>query len=242
MSDLISRIVSEFVAPGRVEKSTPVTTASHLASMIDHTLLKPEATEADIARMCEETIRYQFASICILPAWVSFCAGFKSQGKIDVCSVVGFPLGASATNIKAAEAGQAVMDGADEIDMVLNVGWMKSGKYELVERDIRAIVRASVGRPVKVILETCVLTDEEKIRACLLAKKSGASFVKTSTGFHPGGGATTQDILLMRRTVGPDMGVKASGGIRTTEQALAMVEAGATRLGTSSSLKIIGVI
>ncbi|MBU0517390.1 deoxyribose-phosphate aldolase [bacterium] len=212
-----------------------------MAGMLDHTLLKPEATEAEIGRMCEETIRYQFASICILPAWTPYCVGFKAHGKITVCTVTGFPLGASPTNIKAAEAGQSVMDGADEIDMVINLGWMKSGHYDLVERDIRAVVRASVGRLVKVIIETCVLTDEEKIRACLLAKKAGAGFVKTSTGFHPGGGATAQDVALMRRTVGPDMGVKASAGIRTPEQAQIMVAAGANRIGTSSSLKIIGV-
>ncbi len=239
--DLISRIVSEVMVPQPGMIAPVNREQAHLAKMIDHTLLQPDATDRDIRRVCQETIQYGFASVCVHSCWVSLCASFKSAGNLRVCAVVGFPLGSSPSTIKAAEAGQAVMDGADEIDMVMNVGFLKSGKFDLVEEDIRRVVKAAQKRPVKVIIETCLLTDEEKVRACLIAKRAGAAFVKTSTGFNPKDGAKIGDVRLMRRVVGPDMGVKASGGIRTTEQAQAMIRAGADRIGASSSLAIIGV-
>lgn len=239
--ELISKIVSEVMVPDAGMIAPLPQDQARLAGMIDHTLLQPDATEDDVRRVCQEALQYGFASVCVHACWVPLCAGLNSSGRMTICAVVGFPLGASPTVVKAAEAGQAVMDGAGEIDMVMNVGFLKSGKYDLVEEDIRRVVRASQGRPVKVIIENCLLTDEEKVRACLIAKNAGAAFVKTSTGFNPKDGAKIGDVRLMRRVVGPDMGVKAAGGIRTTEQALAMIEAGANRIGASSSLAIIGV-
>lgn len=209
-----------------------------LARMIDHTLLKADATEADIRKLCAEAREHLFASVCVNPANVALCAELLAGSEVKVCTVVGFPLGATTPEVKAFETQQAIEDGATEIDTVLNIGALKSGQAERVQQDIRAVVEACPeGVVTKVILETCLLTDDEKITACLLAQAVGADFVKTSTGFSIGG-ATVHDVALMRRTVGPDMGVKASGGIRDRATALAMIEAGATRLGASASIAI----
>jgi deoxyribose-phosphate aldolase len=211
-----------------------------LASLIDHTLLKPEATPDQIATLCQEAKTYAFASVCVNPTQVKLCATLLKGSAVKVCSVVGFPLGATLTSVKAFETLAAIADGAGEIDMVINVGALKSGDKSLVEEDIRQVVQAAhnAGALVKVIIEACLLTDEEKVSACRLAKKAGADFVKTSTGFSTGG-ATLDDVALMRRTVGPEMGIKAAGGIRTRADAEAMVKAGATRLGASAGIKII---
>lgn len=207
--------------------------------MIDHTLLKPEATAKEIDQLCEEAAKYCFASVCINPSWVKRAAQKLARSGVKVCTVVGFPLGATSTQAKALETEIAVSHGAQEVDMVINVGWLKSGEYELVKKDIAAVVRHA-GRqvPVKVILETCLLTNEEKIKSCVLSKEAGAAYVKTSTGFNKGG-ATAADIALMRHVVGQDMGVKASGGVRTYEDALQMVQSGASRIGASASVKIV---
>jgi deoxyribose-phosphate aldolase len=205
-----------------------------LAGMLDHTLLKPDATESDIKQICEEAI----ATVCVYPCWVPLCVRYAGDKPLKVCTTVGFPLGGNVTAIKAAEAAQAVQAGAHEIDMVLNIGYLKSGKLDLMEEDIRQVVEASAGRSVKVIIETCLLSDEEKVLASLISQRAGAGFVKTSTGFSKAG-ANAADIALIRRVVGPEMGIKASGGIRTYEQAMKMVDAGATRLGTSSSVAIV---
>jgi deoxyribose-phosphate aldolase len=211
-----------------------------IASLIDHTLLRPEATAPDIHKLCVEARKHEFASVCVNPYWVRLAAAELATSPVKVCTVVGFPLGASATAGKVAETEAAIIDGATEIDMVLNIGELRGGHHEEVEEDIRAVVEiAHRGDAiVKVILETCLLTDEQKIAACQIAKKAGADFVKTSTGFSTGG-ATVGDIFLMRREVGPDMGVKASGGIRTLEDVQRMVTAGATRIGTSSGVKLV---
>ena len=210
-----------------------------LASMIDHTLLKPEATPGQIERLCREAIENGFATVCVNGAWVAAAAAHLSGSPVRVDAVAGFPLGAGTTRSKAFEAGDAVAGGASEIDMVVNVGALKAGLDDVVGRDIGAVV-AAVGAAgiVKVILETCLLDDAEKVRACELARDAGAAFVKTSTGFGPGG-ATVEDVALMRRTVGDALGVKASGGIRTLDVALAMIRAGADRLGTSSGVQIV---
>lgn len=212
-----------------------------LARMIDHTLLKPEATKEQIIQLCNEAKKFHFASVCINPSYVSICAKLLRDTAVKVCTVVGFPLGATSTATKAFETEHALRDGAKEIDMVINVGMLKSGDYDYVENDIFAVVTTTrrYGALVKVILETVLLTDEEKIKACLLAKRAGADFVKTSTGFAKGG-ATVGDIALMRKVVGTAMGVKASGGVRTREEALAMVASGADRIGASASVKIVG--
>ncbi len=210
-----------------------------IARMIDHTLLKPEATEEQITQLCQEAATYCFASVCINPIWVELCAKLLRRSGVKVCTVIGFPLGATTTETKAYETRSSIGKGATEIDMVINVGLMKSRQYHRVREDIRAVVRAT--RPnilVKVILETCLLSDEEKVKACELSVEAGADFVKTSTGFSTGG-ATVEDIALMRKVVGPEIGVKASGGVRSFEDAEAMVKAGATRLGASAGLKII---
>lgn len=209
---------------------------SEMAAMIDHTLLKPEATRSDIRLLCMQTIEYGFASACVNPSWVPVAADLLEGSGSVVCSVVGFPLGASPA--MAMEAAWAVDQGAGELDMVLPVGFLKSGMTAETARSIREVVEASSGRPVKVILETCLLSDTEKVKACRLAMESGASWVKTSTGFG-GSGATVGDVALMRSVVGDKLGVKASGGIRTLEDALEMIEAGARRLGCSRSVQII---
>lgn len=211
---------------------------TELASMIDHTLLKPDATKEQVIKLCEEARQYVFASVCINPAFVKLSAECLKGSPVKVCTVIGFPLGATTSVTKEIETRDAIANGADEIDMVINVGALKAGNYELVQKDIETVVAAACGRIVKVILETALLTDEEKVMACKLSKKAGADFVKTSTGFGPGG-ATAQDIALMRQTVGKYMGVKASGGIRDLETAQKMIEAGATRIGASASVAIV---
>lgn len=209
-----------------------------LASMIDHTLLRADATEAEIRALCAEAREYQFASVCINPGWVAVAAEELSGSPVKVCTVIGFPLGATTATAKAIESRDAIANGATEVDMVINVGALKSGDDDRVRRDIEAVVAAARGQAlVKVILETALLSREEKVKACLLAKMAGADFVKTSTGFSTGG-ATVEDIALMRETVGPEMGVKASGGIRSAEDAQAMIAAGATRIGASASVAI----
>lgn len=210
-----------------------------VARLIDHTLLKPDATEEQIRQLCREAADYCFASVCVNPTWVELCAKLLRRSGVKVCTVIGFPLGATTSGTKAYETRDAVGKGAAEADMVINVGALKSGRYRRVREDIQSVVRAS--RPnvvVKVILETCLLTDEEKVKACELSKEAGADFVKTSTGFSTGG-ATVEDVALMRKTVGAEMGVKASGGVRDLETARQMVRAGATRIGASASIKIV---
>ena len=209
-----------------------------IASMIDHTLLKPEATPAQIEKLCAEAAEYHFASVCVNPVYIPLAARLLKGTGVKVCCVVGFPLGAIAPEQKAAEAASCAAMGAEELDMVIHVGAAKAGDWALVQRDIEGVVKAAAGYTVKVIIETCLLTDEEKVKACEAAKAAGAHFVKTSTGFSTGG-ATTHDIALMRKTVGPEMGVKASGGIRDYETAMAMIEAGANRIGASAGIAIV---
>jgi deoxyribose-phosphate aldolase len=217
-----------------------VPTDGRLAHMIDHTLLKPDATQDQIAQLCHEARKYGFASACVNPSNVEQCVQLLKGSSIPVCAVVGFPLGATPTQVKVFEAQQAIRDGATEVDMVINIGMLKSGDYKLVERDIASVARAChAGNAIlKVIIEAALLTDEEKVAACQLAKIAGADFVKTSTGFGPGG-ATVEDVALMRRVVGPTMGVKAAGGIRTYADAQKMIAAGANRIGASGSVKIM---
>jgi deoxyribose-phosphate aldolase len=215
-------------------------TDESLAPTIDHTLLKPDATQDQIAQLCFEARKHGFASVCVNPAQVKLCADLLKDSGIPVCTVVGFPLGATSTDVKVFEAQQAIREGASELDMVINVGALKSRDYELVERDIASLARAChAGNAIlKVIIEAALLTDEEKVAACQLAKVAGADFVKTSTGFGPGG-ATAEDVALMRRVVGPSMGVKAAGGIRSHADAQKMIAAGASRIGASASVKIL---
>ncbi len=209
-----------------------------IAAMIDHTLLKPEDTPAQIEKLCAEAAEYHFASVCVNPVYIPLAARLLKGTGVKVCCVVGFPLGAIAPEQKAAEAASCAAMGAEELDMVIHVGAAKVGDWALVQRDIEGVVKAAAGHTVKVIIETCLLTDEEKVKACEAAKAAGAHFVKTSTGFSTGG-ATTHDIALMRKTVGPEMGVKASGGIRDYETAMAMIEAGANRIGASAGIAIV---
>jgi deoxyribose-phosphate aldolase len=213
-------------------------TRTRLAGMIDHTLLKPTATSSDILRLCDEAKAMGAATVCVNPVYVSCAREALRASAVGVCTVVGFPLGASCSAIKAAEARTAVSDGADEVDMVINIGAVKSDRRAQVAEDISAVIDASGTATVKVIIEACYLTDEEKAWACGLAAEAKASFVKTSTGFGSGG-ATTYDVALMRRSVPANVGVKAAGGIRTLADALALIEAGATRLGTSAGLVIL---
>jgi deoxyribose-phosphate aldolase len=211
-----------------------------IAGLIDHTLLKPEATREQIETLCREAREYGFASVCVNPCWVLACAERLRGSETRVCTVAGFPLGATTPATKAFEAARAVSEGACEVDMVMNVGALKSGDYRLVERDIAGVVAAC--RParalVKVIIEAALLTDDEKVKACVIVKAAGADFVKTSTGFGPGG-ATAADVALMRRVVGPAMGVKAAGGVRDLKSAQALIEAGADRIGASVGVKIV---
>jgi deoxyribose-phosphate aldolase len=213
--------------------------AGDWASLIDHTLLKPDASQTEIKRLCEEAAQYHFASVCVNPTWVRACACHLQGSGVPVCTVIGFPLGATLPDVKAYEARRAIMDGAREVDMVINVGALKSGDDCLVEHDIRSVVEVAHEYDVtcKVIIETALLTDDEKVRACQAAKNAGADFVKTSTGFSKGG-ATVADIALMRRVVGAELGVKASGGVKNIDDARAMVQAGATRIGASVGVKI----
>lgn len=214
-------------------------TAHDWASLVDHTLLKPEAAESDIKKLCNEAIEFGFASVCVNPAWVKKAAEFLRGSSVPVCTVIGFPLGATLSDVKAYEARRAIFNGATEVDMVINIGALKSGDDCAVEDDIRAVALAAHenGVLLKVIIETALLTDDEKVRACLASKNAGADFVKTSTGFAKGG-ATVEDVALMRRVVGANLGVKASGGVKGIEDARAMFEAGATRIGASVGVKI----
>jgi len=211
-----------------------------VSAMIDHTLLKPDASRADIERLCQEAVEFRFATVCVNPTWVATAAARVRQSGVGVCAVVGFPLGATTADVKHYETRRAIFDGATEIDMVINIGALKSGDLRLVERDIEAVTAPcrDSGVVSKVIIEAAYLTDEEKVTACTLARAAGADFVKTSTGFGPGG-ATVADVALMRRAVGDQMGVKAAGGVRDLEGLKAMVAAGATRVGASAGVKIV---
>lgn len=209
-----------------------------LAKMIDHTLLDPSATRDRVERLCEEAKTYRVHAVCVNPSWVSFAAGSLRGSGVKVSSTVGFPLGASLTEVKAFEAAAVVRLGASEVDMVINIGALKSQDLAAVREDMEQVVRACKGLPVKVIIETAYLNAQEKVQACKLAQEAGAAFVKTSTGFSPGG-ATVEDVALMRKTVGDRIGVKASGGIRTLKDALEMIAAGASRIGTSSTVEIL---
>ncbi|MDG3142325.1 deoxyribose-phosphate aldolase [Streptococcus suis] len=206
--------------------------------LIDHTLLKSNSTQAQIDTLIDEAIEYEFASVCVNPTWVSYAKQRLQNSPVKVCTVIGFPLGANTSEVKAFETTNAVENGADEIDMVINIGAAKDGRFDEVQSDIAAVVQASGGKLVKVIIETCLLTDDEKIKACKAAMAAGADFVKTSTGFSTGG-ATVSDVALMRQTVGSDLGVKASGGARSLEDVKQLVEAGANRIGTSSGVAIV---
>jgi deoxyribose-phosphate aldolase len=210
-----------------------------MASLIDHTALKPDTTKQQIEQLCAEAAKHGFASVCVNPTWVKMAAELLRESSVKVCTVIGFPLGASTTETKVFETENAITGGATEVDMVINIGALKSGDAGLVEQDIRAVVEAAGAEALtKVIIETALLSDEEKVQACELAKAAGADFVKTSTGFASGG-ATAEDVALMRKTVGPDIGVKASGGVRDRKTADEMVRAGATRIGASAGVAII---
>lgn len=211
---------------------------NELAKMIDHTILKPEATEKEVEKLCKEALEYNFASVCINPSMVEKAAEMLKGSDVKVCTVIGFPLGATTTEVKAFETEDVIKKGATEVDMVINVGKLKEGNLAYVKKDIEAVVNAAKGKALtKVIIETCLLTDEEKVTACKLSKEAGADFVKTSTGFSTGG-ATAKDIKLMRETVGEELGVKASGGVRSLEDAELMIENGASRIGASASISI----
>ena len=209
-----------------------------LNRMIDHTLLKANATRAQIEKLCDEALEYNFASVCVNTCWVPLAHEKLAGSEVNTCCVVGFPLGAMLTEAKAAETRLAVEAGADEVDMVINIGWLLDGEYNAVRDDIAAVVKAADGKCVKVIIEACLLTDEQKVKACELSVEAGATFVKTSTGFSTGG-ATVADVALMRKTVGDRCLVKAAGGIHTADEARAMVEAGADRLGCSAGIQIM---
>jgi len=246
-NELIDRIVADVVAklgervrPGASSVGTiPTATPIELAKYIDHTLLRPEAPDAAFDKLCAEAIEYGFFSVCVNSSRVPYVARKLQGSDVKVCSVVGFPLGSMTSRAKSFETREAISDGAAEIDMVINVGKLKSKDYRAVEEDIRAVRRATRSNTIlKVIIETVFLTQDEKVIACELAKKAGADFVKTSTGFL-GGGATVEDIVLMRRVVGPDMGVKASGGIRTQKAALELIGAGATRIGAGAGVALV---
>ncbi|MCS6951866.1 MAG: deoxyribose-phosphate aldolase [Bryobacterales bacterium] len=238
-ADKVCRVVA--AGAGRVSCCPAVARAQpSIAALIDHTLLRPEATRSDILRLCAEARQYGFASVCVNPYWVPLAAEALRGTSVKVCTVAGFPLGAAMTEIKRAEAEAAVRTGATEVDMVINIGALRSGDYDAVKTDIQSVVEIChrAGALVKVILETALLDDRQKVIACVLARLAGADFVKTSTGFGPGG-ATVQDVALMRQVVGPEVGVKAAGGIRTLEDLRRMVAAGATRIGASASVRIV---
>lgn len=233
LQDFIDSGVTRF---GTKLGHTPKT--PNMAKYIDHTLLKAQATKAEIEQLCKEAAEYKFASVCVNPYWVPLCSQLLKGTGVLVCTVIGFPLGATSTAAKVAETNDAIKNGAEEVDMVINIGALKAGDLATVRRDIAEVKKAAGHRILKVIFETGLLTDEEKINACRLSKEAGADFVKTSTGFGPGG-ATPADIALMRRVVGPDMGVKASGGVRDTKTAQQMIEMGATRIGASAGIAIV---
>lgn len=209
-----------------------------LNKYIDHTLLKPESTKRQVEKLVDEAKKYHFASVCVNPIWVSYVGELLAESDVKVCTVVGFPLGSMTSHVKVFETQDAIKNGADEIDMVLNIGLLKSGFYDSVKKDIEAVVKASGDKIVKVIIETCLLTKEEKVKACELVVSAGADYVKTSTGFSTGG-ATLEDVKLIRQIVGPKFGVKAAGGTRTRDDAEAFIKAGATRIGTSAGIQII---
>jgi deoxyribose-phosphate aldolase len=214
-------------------------TKANLASLIDHTLLKADVTKEQIIQLCKEAKEHKFASVCVNPTWVKICAAELQDSPVKVCTVIGFPLGATTPDVKEFETKQAVANGASEVDMVINIGALKDGDNDLVERDILTVVEAAKDQAVvKVIIETALLNEEEKVRACIISQRAGADYVKTSTGFSTGG-ATISDVALMRKAVGPDLGVKASGGVRDREAVLELVEAGATRIGASSGVAIV---
>lgn len=235
--------VQQVVNAGATRLTSTLGNVDHGASMskmIDHTLLKPDATQDQVAQLCYEARKYDFAAVCVNPSYVKLCSELLKGAPVHVCTVVGFPLGATPPEVKAYEAQQAIDDGATEVDMVINVGALKSKDYALVERDIASVARTchAGGAVLKVIIEAALLGDEEKVIACQLAKTASADYVKTSTGFGPGG-ATVHDVALMRRAVGPSMGIKAAGGIKDYDDAQAMVAAGATRIGASAGIKIL---
>ena len=236
---LVSRITEEVLKKvGDMNAISPQQGDGSVLGKIDHTLLKPDAARQDIKRVCDEAKQYGFASVCVNPSYVGYVARELSGSGVAPCCVIGFPLGATMPEVKAYETEAAINAGAKEVDMVINIGAAKSGEWDLVRKDIEAVVRASRGRAlVKVIIETCLLTDDEKVKACQEAAAAGADFVKTSTGFSKHG-ATVADVRLMRQTVGPRMGVKASGGVRDLKSALAMINAGASRLGASSGITV----
>jgi len=241
IDSIIKEVTQEICArsPEESTRTSGGTGAENVAKYIDHTLLKADACIADVKKICDEAKRYNFASVCVNSANIKFVAEQLEGSGVKPCSVVGFPLGAMTPEAKAAETQIACGNGAKEIDMVVNIGAIKSDDWKLVFKDIEAVVAAARGSAiVKVIMETCLLTDEEKVKACAVAKLAKAHFVKTSTGFSTGG-ATVEDIRLMRETVGPDMGIKASGGVRTYADAIKMIDAGATRLGTSAGVDIV---
>ena len=233
---LVERLVDEVLGPAGVF-DTP---RRGVAALIDHTLLRADAARADVERLCAEAREFRFAAVCVNPAWAAVAARLLAGSGVPVCSVVGFPLGASTADVKAFETRRAVFDGAREIDMVMNVGALKSGDLALVQRDIEAVVvpAREVGALTKVIIEAALLSDAEKVTACRLARAAGADFVKTSTGFGPGG-ATVADVALMRRTVGPAMGIKAAGGVSSYELLQQLVAAGATRIGSSAGVRLV---
>lgn len=206
--------------------------------LIDHTLLSQDATKAQIEKLCKEALQYNFASVCVNPGWIRLCKSLLKDSPVKVCTVIGFPLGATLMASKISEAKETLFEGADELDMVINIGRLKDHDDAYVETEIRELKKVCGEHVLKVIIETCLLTDEEKKRVCLLAKNAGADFVKTSTGFSKGG-ATIEDVRLMRETVGPEMGVKASGGVKTKEDLVNMVNAGATRIGTSHGIDLV---
>ncbi len=245
MKDRVNGLLrSEGIEPTTMErpKCVPISVGrrSEIGKLIDHTLLKPQATKEEIERLCEEARRFSFASVCVNPCYIPLCVDKMRDSGVKVCSVAGFPLGAGLSEVKALEARRAVEQGAREVDMVMNIGALKSDDLVLVARDMQTVLNAvGLETTVKVIIEAALLSDEDKVKACVVAQWVGAHFVKTSTGFGPGG-ATVADVKLMRKTVGWRMGVKASGGIRNFKTALQMVKAGANRIGTSSGVKIIG--
>jgi deoxyribose-phosphate aldolase len=235
---LIARITEEVIKQINADGGKPTGQCEGVLKKIDHTLLKPDATRSAVKKICDEAKQYGFASVCVNPSYIGYVANELRGSDVAPCCVIGFPLGATMPEVKAYETDAAIAAGAKEVDMVINIGAAKSGEWDLVRQDIEAVVKASRGRAlVKVIIETCLLTDAEKTEASKIAKQAGADFVKTSTGFSTGG-ATVADVRLMRAAVGPQMGVKASGGVRDLQSAREMVAAGATRLGTSSGVKI----
>ena len=243
INEIIRQVTEEICSKYGAQTQTPAASDSYtpadMAKYIDHTYLKPEASVNEIRKICDEAKKYHCASVCVNPSYIQYVAQQLEGSGVTPCCVIAFPFGTSTPEAKAFEASDAASKGAREIDMVINVGAIKSGDWLLVKRDIEGVVNAVKGRAkVKVIIEACLLTDEEKVKACTVAKLAGAAFVKTSTGYSTGG-ATVEDVRLMRETVGPEMGVKASGGVRTYDDAIAMLKAGANRLGCSSTMKIV---